>query len=331
MLLASAGSADPLTQAFLLESLNCLGCLESGFGEVESALEHLTRALDLYAQQDLGTLGTLSLAETQQQPDGLARSLARSHHCFTHYYLAQVYAAQGEGGKAAAACLATLQLQLETGQWSADDWTRNCLGMADYCMVEGLRRCGQLLLECCDAFVPWAAHQGQQVDEDLQAHVSAAWGRLATAILREAAAGHRRDIGGDEDEETSASSSSGVGGGASNDGEEEEEEGVPLLAAARCIAALLGLEPSASLPRPRELASFEAAREVFSLGLRRFQSALGRFQLDGWVTDHLSLQLEVSALWRWLQEFEPDLHRRCVMHKRRTSLLEPLLQGINTR
>ncbi len=45
--------------------------------------------------------------------------------------------------------------------------------------------------------------------------------------------------------------------------------------------------------------SFEAARELFNAAMPRFNKALQHYQLDGWVTEHVNIQFEVSNLYRW--------------------------------
>jgi hypothetical protein len=85
----------------------------------------------------------------------------------------------------------------------------------------------------------------------------------------------------------------------------------------------------APVPDASGIRGFPEAREVFNEAMRWLRRALERFQLDGWVTAHWECQMDVSALYRWLQEFEPDPARRCAMHKNRITRLEPILQVLN--
>lgn len=49
--------------------------------------------------------------------------------------------------------------------------------------------------------------------------------------------------------------------------------------------------------------------------------------MDGYVTDHIEILQDHSALFRGLAFFEEDLERRCKMHKRRVDMLEPICMG----
>lgn len=49
--------------------------------------------------------------------------------------------------------------------------------------------------------------------------------------------------------------------------------------------------------------------------------------MDGYVTDHIEILQDHSALFRALAFFEEDLERRCKMHKRRVDMLEPICNG----
>lgn len=51
------------------------------------------------------------------------------------------------------------------------------------------------------------------------------------------------------------------------------------------------------------------------------------YQMDGYVTDHIEILQDHSALFKVLAFFEEDLERRCRMHKRRVDMLEPICNG----
>ena len=53
------------------------------------------------------------------------------------------------------------------------------------------------------------------------------------------------------------------------------------------------------------------------------------YQLDGWVTEHANLLMDISNLYRCLAGFEADPHRSCVMHRARAKPLEPLSTSLN--
>lgn len=51
------------------------------------------------------------------------------------------------------------------------------------------------------------------------------------------------------------------------------------------------------------------------------------FQMDGYVTDHVEILQDHSALFRSLAFFEEDVERRCKMHKRRVDMMETICLG----
>uniref|UniRef100_A0A2D4JDX1 KIF-binding protein n=2 Tax=Micrurus lemniscatus lemniscatus TaxID=129467 RepID=A0A2D4JDX1_MICLE len=74
---------------------------------------------------------------------------------------------------------------------------------------------------------------------------------------------------------------------------------------------------------------FKEAREAFLVGQNYVNEAKEFFQVDGYVTDHIEIVQDHSALFKVLAFFEEDFERRCKMHKRRIDMLEPLYSGLN--
>eukprot|EP00775_Hariotina_reticulata_P006308 gene6308-6543_t len=67
-----------------------------------------------------------------------------------------------------------------------------------------------------------------------------------------------------------------------------------------------------------------SALALFKSSLPCFREALQYYKLDGWVTEHCNILFEMSNLYRCLAGFEADAHKRCVMHRQRSKLLQPL-------
>eukprot|EP00983_Pelagomonas_calceolata_P036136 1130654-Pelagomonas_calceolata.AAC.2 len=109
------------------------------------------------------------------------------------------------------------------------------------------------------------------------------------------------------------------------------------------------------LPSPEELpwgvsalaTSFETARDLFNAAIPRFNASLEYYKLDGWVTEHVTTQLESNPIHfssgrqvleedeallgqkRVLAAFEQDPKRRAAMHKLRVSRLAHLVGALN--
>ncbi|XP_036192824.1 KIF-binding protein isoform X3 [Myotis myotis] len=90
--------------------------------------------------------------------------------------------------------------------------------------------------------------------------------------------------------------------------------------------AISAVEEKVSYLRPLD---FEEARGLFLLGQHYVSEAKEFFQIDGYVTDHIEVVQDHSALFKVLAFFETDMERRCKMHKRRIAMLEPLIVDLN--
>uniref|UniRef100_A0A0G4G4X2 KIF-binding protein n=1 Tax=Chromera velia CCMP2878 TaxID=1169474 RepID=A0A0G4G4X2_9ALVE len=98
-------------------------------------------------------------------------------------------------------------------------------------------------------------------------------------------------------------------------------------------------------PLPKPLAPYESvyqnhsfiargapqAAELFKLIMSLIVKSLEHFKLDGWTTEHVKLQLMLSATYRLLCSFEADPGRYSAMLTRRVKLLKPLIDGLNPR
>ncbi|KAF6260962.1 KIF-1 binding protein [Scenedesmus sp. NREL 46B-D3] len=71
-------------------------------------------------------------------------------------------------------------------------------------------------------------------------------------------------------------------------------------------------------------ASPDAALALLKAALPWFKEALQYYKLEGWVTEHCNILFEMSNLYRCLAGFEADPHKRCVLHRSRAKLLQPL-------
>lgn len=88
----------------------------------------------------------------------------------------------------------------------------------------------------------------------------------------------------------------------------------------------LNLPPS---PRCVPATSFVAARTLFKLSLEWFTRSSWFYILDGYVSDHIPIQQDISLLYKLLAVFDLDLSRQCKMHKRRIDLLTPIYSQLS--
>jgi hypothetical protein len=82
----------------------------------------------------------------------------------------------------------------------------------------------------------------------------------------------------------------------------------------------LQLPPLEQLPRGEGALArdFASARELFNAALCRLKAALGHYLLDGWVSEHVAVLMDMSNLYRWAAR-SAGLPRACQGLKARGS------------
>ena len=82
-------------------------------------------------------------------------------------------------------------------------------------------------------------------------------------------------------------------------------------------------------PEIETVTTFEQARDLFRRSRLEYTKALQFYVLDGYVTDHITIQQEISKLYHSLACFETSMKRIAAMEKRRIQLLQPIAEDIN--
>jgi tetratricopeptide (TPR) repeat protein len=82
-------------------------------------------------------------------------------------------------------------------------------------------------------------------------------------------------------------------------------------------------------PKIEDITEIEQAKILFRLANTQFKKALEFYTLDGYVTDHIQICENISQLYKYLIQFEPDNNRVFAMLERRINLLEPIYKVIN--
>jgi len=271
----------------------------------------------------------------------------------TLFYMAQVHGHAMRKSESAIYCAATLQRQLQSKQYKLSEWVQNCLQLAGYYVNYNAFALGEYCLMAASKVADLAQQQ------------AAPAGSSGGGTAPEQQAATAGSSGGGAAPEQQAGPAGSSGGGTAP--EQQVLEGD--VAANRDLAwAKFYMQRLASsynvhcegveldmlypnlesfpdilifeelaLPAPDKLAwgaaaltsSFEGARELFNSSMTHFKAALTFYELDGWVTEHCNILMDISNLYRCLAGFEPDMHRRVLMHKQRASRLEPLHGALN--
>uniref|UniRef100_A0A8C7YM87 KIF-binding protein n=1 Tax=Oryzias sinensis TaxID=183150 RepID=A0A8C7YM87_9TELE len=298
---------------------NQLGILWAGRDETEKSQGFLETAESIY-QRYMKEVHLFELAYTH-----------------TLYYLAQVYQYFGENERAANYCYSTLQRQLQLNQFNPMEWALNAATLSQYYITKGQYMEGRHCLAAATVIsglageVPSeAAAQESEAERDRReqlkqkrSEIARCWIKYCLNLLRDAKKLLEDNIGElDTDRQDELRRARR---------REEEEEGrkqALLFGSEDTFDSIASVEEKVSYLFPLD---FTEARAIFLVGQNYVNQAKEHFQMDGFVTDHIEILQDHSALFRALAFFEEDVERRCKMHKRRVDMLEPICNDLNSQ
>uniref|UniRef100_A0A8C9NVP6 KIF-binding protein n=1 Tax=Serinus canaria TaxID=9135 RepID=A0A8C9NVP6_SERCA len=254
----------------------------------------------------------------------------RFEKAYTHtlYYLAQVYQHLDMIEKAAQYCHTTLKRQLEYCGYYPVEWARNAATLSQYylskeCFMEARHCLAAASVIFSQAGQVPSAEDYQQDLPERKAEIARCWIKYCLNLLQSHAFSFQDNIGElDPDRQLELKAQR-------KKEEDEKEKGrkkAVLFGTSDISDSVLAMEEKVSSVYPLD---FQEAREVFLVGQNYVQEAKEFFQVDGYVTDHIEIVQDHSALFKVLAFFEEDYERRCKMHKRRIDMLEPIYTDLN--
>uniref|UniRef100_A0A1A8Q8G1 KIF-binding protein n=1 Tax=Nothobranchius rachovii TaxID=451742 RepID=A0A1A8Q8G1_9TELE len=324
---------------------NQLGILWAGRDETEMAQEYLEKAESIYQRymKEDGTPPT-DMTEYFSAEENLLthqERIKRFELAYTHtmYYLAQVYRNLGQKERAATYCHCTLQRQLQLNQFNPMEWALNAAALSQYYIPKGRYMEGRHCLAAATVVsglageVPSeAVAQESEAESERReqlrqkrAEMARCWIKYCLNLLQDAKKLLEDNIGElDTDRQDELRR-------ARRRQEEEEEKGrksALLFGSEDTFDSIASVEEKVMCLLPLD---FTEARAVFLVGQNYVTQAKEYYQMDGYVTDHIEILQDHSALFRALAFFEEDLERRCKMHKRRVDMLEPICNDLNSQ
>uniref|UniRef100_A0A7N8YK08 KIF-binding protein n=1 Tax=Mastacembelus armatus TaxID=205130 RepID=A0A7N8YK08_9TELE len=336
---------SPENVSLFIHVRNQLGILWAGRDETETAQEFLETAESIYQcyMKEDGTPPT-DMTEYFTTEENLLTHQERTKRfelAYTHtmYYLAQVYRNLGQTERAATYCHCTLQRQLQLNQFSPMEWALNAATLSQYYITKGRYMEGRHCLSAATVIsglageVPCepAAQESETENEHWEqlrqkgAEIARCWIKYCLNLLQDAKKLLEDNIGEldtDRQEELKR---------ARTHNEEEEEKckkSTLMFGSEDTFDAIASLEEKVCCSFPLD---FTEARAVFLVGQNYVTQAKEYFQIDGYVTDHIEILQDHSALFKTLAFFEEDLERRCKMHKRRVDMIEPICNDLNAK
>lgn len=238
----------------------------------------------------------------------------------THFYLAQIYGNLQLPDESARYCLRTLELQLSSvlsasgGKASAVEWMANCLRLVDYYLDTSNVRDASSCLFACECVYsktyPTQEESSDAVDEEeienqqrTRAEIASGWAKVHQLTLQLAQFPDQIKLDPSQTQSLERILC---------------DNGFGSLVTSSVV---LGMQYIA----PQNVNSFDDARDVFKQGTRAIDQAKVFFVLDGFVTEHVRLQLLQSRLYKRLVHWESDQKRQIAMELRRMAIVTPLL------
>lgn len=276
----------------------------------------------------------------------------------TLFFLAQVHGHANEQAKSALYCAATLYRQLLSRQYSVDDWVQNCMQLGGYYAGTNAFAIAEHCIAAADAVA-----QGSELPDAGTQHASASETPQTEQQQQEEQASAAVP-GSSESVPGKAAVTAATPPPAPTPMRVSEDVAANLrLARAKLFMMRLSTSytahedgavpdmpypdishfpdylhfPGLGLPSPDTLPwgaaalakDFPTARDIFNAAMPGFKFALEYYQLEGWVTEHVNILMEMSNLYRCLAGFETAASRRLAMQKQRAALISPLQGQLN--
>ncbi|ORY55993.1 hypothetical protein LY90DRAFT_506898 [Neocallimastix californiae] len=228
-----------------------------------------------------------------------------SYHTLTIYYLSQVYSAKNMNDKSAKYSAMTLDRELRHTSFDHYNWCLNCLKLGQYHSSILDFRNAYRCLSCAEfmsGLIDRNSATPEDVEEDpfkkLEADLNWSWGKFYLAALEESVKRYER---GDVKINLNESSING-----------------PVLFNA------LSFESKRTPVKSHLATNFNESKELFIEGVQCLEKSLDFYIFDGYVSDHVNINLEISKFYKLLSVFQLNNKECSIIHQARISSLLPL-------
>jgi len=280
----------------LLDGLNHLGIVHCNRQQHAKALEFLTSSKDIYSK-------TLEAKKGNTLPTALQDASTwenvEAKHTHTLFYLAQVYNYLNKPSESSMYCQLTLSRQLLAKTPLPHDWSQNCIGLAFFYTEQGKLRQAEYCLSAAESQLKPATNKKEEQTSEIRANLNRGRGHFYLTWLKMSV--HNLDAKDSKDNKTN-------------------EE----------LVIFEGLKGKVNEPSNCHLATnFAQAKVIWQKGLKAFTDASEYYVLDGFVSEHIEILQDISALYKELIPFEKDMSNKGKLHKRRITKLEHLIDELN--
>jgi tetratricopeptide (TPR) repeat protein len=320
------------TYQYIPETIDCLnqsGILWTRRGEIKRALLLLEMAHRLF----LMVKQQLEKNETNEDNAPDVHKILDDLNMHTLFFLAQVHGALGNQVESAACCHQTLYMQYASNSYDPVEWAKNAQSLSQHYMLSGEVEKAERCLKAAQQVASEAELPPKDATADdlfghptlkVQADIHRAWGKLLSATLEGAAEDYV------EQKEKADGKEAIVAEASKKESETKKTSSIETDP----MGGLIVLKDKFAwkgrvCPEIEDVNTFEKARNLFRRSRAEYTKALEFYVLDGYVTDHITIQQEISKLYHSLACFETSMKRIAAMEKRRIQLLQPIVEDIN--
>lgn len=75
----------------------------------------------------------------------------------------------------------------------------------------------------------------------------------------------------------------------------------------------------------------DGVKSLFRMSLTEYKKALSIYVQNGYVTEHVQINKQISGLYKKLSTLEDDPTRKGLMLMKRRELIQPLVDGISSK
>ena len=302
------------------EIYNNLGIIYYNKGEIKKGLRHLGKAEQMYKVfSDLNGYNytnnfskfmktCCSLTEENNNKEieffnfyidgGINKQSFEHNYTLTIFYYAQAFTKLGFKKKAIKYCSITLKRQIEFNEYDLKDALINCINLSDFYMGNQYYAQAEYILISAMSLLPEDLNKKKRLRASIQNQL----GKYFLERLRFAIERIKEQVFISDNDELSSIVN-------------------------KRIFTINSL--NIVWPKIDDVKNLEQAKSLFRLSNTQFKKALDYYKMDGYVTENIQINMDISQLYKLLIQFENDNNRVFLMEERRINLLEPIYNAIN--
>ena len=335
--LAGGNPLSPFKVSLLIAIKCQIGIIWSNRSDHNKSLSYFKEAETLFEQykattgvapvfhKDILLTEETSVAKTSQERE----VEFENQHTLTLYYIAQSLNNLGERENSGKYCHITLQRQMETRQYEPMDWAINCATLSQFYITKDMYNFARYCLACALMIGEEALEKFNPEDYDesevkraeekvmkMEADIARCWAKYCLNLL---ISSHQKRLNDSTQRENQVSSS----------GENQASAMTDDLKHLKFKGLEVTSLEEQVLDKLAE--TYDEARSVFLCGQKWLQKAKDFYIFDGYVSDFVEINQDLSQLFKYLSFFDDSFERRCKMHKRRIDILNAPLLELNPK